>query len=157
MSIATRPPALKLSILLLVFLLQGCASLMPAFEPPTVTVTAVRLIPSNKINPSFGIDLHIVNSNATALDVRGLAYWASIEGHPIFSGVGSNFPIIDGYGEGDISLTAATDLLAGLSLMADLMNRNTQNLNYKLELKLDVGAFTPAIRIEHLGKLSLRL
>ena len=151
-----RSPILKVTVLLLTVLLTACASLMPSFEQPTVTVTAFRLLPSSQLNPSFAIDLHIVNSNATALDVRGLAYWASIEGHRIFSGVSNNLPVIEGYGEGDVSLVAATNLLGGLSLMADLMNRNRENLAYKIELKIDVGQFTPAIRIEHRGKLSLR-
>ncbi len=148
-------PYSRASLFLLLLVLTGCAALQPRFESPTVTVSAFRLIPSDTINPKFEIDLHVINPNSSALNLRGLSYSATIEGHKVLTGVANQLPVIDAYGEGDVSLNASANLLGSFRLLADLMQQQRQGLKYQLNVKLDVGSFMPAIYVEEKGEIVL--
>lgn len=74
----------------------------------------------------------------------------------MLKGVGNNLPVIEAYGEGDVTLTAAANLLAGIGFLTDLMNKPKDSFRYELEAKLDVGTFMPAIRVRDAGEVSLR-
>lgn len=145
----------KCTLAIALLLLAACSTLQPDFESPTVTVTDFRMIPSETINPKFSIVLHIINPNRSALELQGLSYSAVIEGYKILMGVANQLPVIPAYGEGDVSLTASADLLGGFRLLSDLMQQQRQKLNYQLDVKLDVGAFVPAIYVQQRGDISL--
>ena len=136
-------------------LLAGCAGLRPGWETPTVTVKSVRAVPSQGMLPEFEIDLHIVNPNREALKLVGVSYTVSLEGHELVKGVGNDLPVIDGYGEGDITLNASADLFAGVGLVRELMSSQKDALSYSFEAKLDPGALRPTIRVRDSGTVSL--
>jgi LEA14-like dessication related protein len=136
-------------------LLAGCAGMSPGWETPTVTVKSVRAIPSEGMLPEFEIDLHIVNPNREALKLVGVSYTVSLEGHELIKGVGNELPVIEGYGEGDITINASADLFAGVGLIRELMSSQKDTLSYSFEAKLDPGAFRPSIRVKDSGEVPL--
>ena len=136
-------------------LLAGCAGLRPGWETPTVTVKSVRAIPSQGMLPEFEIDLHVVNPNRERLKLAGVSYTVSLEGHELIKGVGNDLPVIEGYGEGDITLNASADLFAGVGLIRELMSTQKNTLSYEFEAKLDPGALRPSIRVRDSGEVSL--
>ena len=136
-------------------MITGCATLYPDFETPTVTVSAIRALPSESIAPRFEIGLHIINPNRTALKLFGIAYPLKLDGYKILTGVANDLPIIDGYGEGDVTLIAATSLLSSIRLFADLMNAQRDTVSYSLEAKLDLGGFRPNIHVNEKGEINL--
>lgn len=138
-----------------VVLLTGCAGMSPGWETPTVTVKSVRAIPSEGMLPEFEIDLHIVNPNREALKLVGVSYTVSLEGHELIKGVGNELPVIEGYGEGDITINASADLFAGVGLIRELMSSQKDTLSYSFEAKLDPGAFRPSIRVKDSGEVPL--
>ena len=142
------------TIAMLVFL-TACTGLRPGFETPAVTVKSVRALPSTGAFPDFEIVLHVVNPNREALKLAGVAYTVSLEGHDIIKGVGNELPVIEGYGEGDLTLTASADLFAGLSLLRDLIATSGDSINYEFEAKLDPGPLSPSIRVKDVGTVSL--
>ena len=148
-------PRLTIVLVFAAILLAGCAGLRPGWETPTVTVKAVRAIPSGGVLPDFEIDLHVVNPNREALKLAGVSYTVSLEGHELIKGVGNDLPVIDGYGEGDITLNASADLFAGVGLIRDLMSSQKDTLSYSFEAKLDPGALRPSIRVKDSGEVSL--
>jgi LEA14-like dessication related protein len=148
-------PRLTIAIITATILLAGCAGMRPGWETPTVTVKAVRAIPSGGVLPDFEIDLHVVNPNREALKLAGVSYTVSLEGHELIKGVGNDLPVIDGYGEGDITLNASADLFAGVGLIRDLMSSQKDTLSYSFEAKLDPGALRPSIRVKDSGEVSL--
>ena len=143
------------AIVIVTILLAGCAGMRPGWETPTVTVKAVRAIPSDGVLPEFEIDLHVVNPNREALKLVGVSYTVSLEGHELIQGVGNDLPVIDGYGEGDITLNASADLFAGVGLIRELMSSQKDTLSYSFEAKLDPGALRPSIRVRDAGEVSL--
>ena len=148
-------PRLTIAIVTAAVLLAGCAGLRPGWETPTVTVKSVRAIPSQGVLPEFEIDLHVVNPNREKLKLAGVSYTVSLEGHELIKGVGNDLPVIEGYGEGDITLNASADLFAGVGLIRELMSTQKNTLSYEFEAKLDPGALRPAIRVKDTGKVSL--
>lgn len=142
--------------ILLSVCLQACAGLRPGFETPTVTISSIRTLPTEGAFPKFEIGLHVVNPNRDPLKLDGVAYTVSLEGQELIKGVDNDLPIIEGYGEGDITVTATPNLLAGIRLITDLMSGPRDTFRYSLEAKLDVGAFTPPIRVRDEGEISLK-
>jgi len=138
-----------------VYLLAGCTGMRPGYETPTVTVKSVRAVPSAGALPEFEIDLQVINPNREALELAGVSYTVSLEGHDLIKGVGNDLPTIEGYGEGVISLRASANLFAGVGLIREMISTNKQTLSYSFEAKLDPGAFRPTIRVEDAGEVSL--
>ena len=134
--------------------LTGCAGLRPGYETPTVTVNSFRTLPSDGALPNFEIGLEVINPNREALKLAGISYTISLDGHEVIKGVGNDLPVIEAYGTGQVTVTAAADLLAGIRLIGDLVNSPKDNFEYRFLAKLDPGAFRPSIRIEDSGTLS---
>jgi LEA14-like dessication related protein len=146
----------SLILIMSAVLLAACAGMGPGYETPTVTVSSFRALPSDGALPSFEIGLRVINPNREALELQGVAYTVSLEGHEIIKGVANELPIVDGYGEGEFMLTASANLFAGIRLITDLMRSDGDSLEYEFEAKLDTGGFRPAIRVRESGEISLR-
>lgn len=144
------------ALLGLMVALVGCASLRTDFEPPSVTVSSFRAVPSSGAVPDFEIGLHVTNPNRDPLELYGIAYTIALEGRELMTGVGNDLPVIEGYGEGDFTLMATVHLFQSIQLLSDLMSTPRDSLTYHLTAKLDVGRFQPAIRIEDSGEVALR-
>jgi LEA14-like dessication related protein len=144
----------RLIMVCAVLLFAGCASLSPDFEEPSLQINSVRLINFDGITPQFEIDLHIVNPNRDALDLKGLSYTLDLAGNQVVSGATSNLPVVAAYGEADFKIDASVSLLDGLQLMSKLMNEYQENITYEFNAKLDLGSFYPTIPITREGVLN---
>ena len=78
-------------------------------------------IPSEGMVPAFEIGLRIINPNSQALNLDGIVYTVSLQGYELVKGVGKDFPVIEGYSEGEVKLTASANLLAGIRFVGDMM------------------------------------
>ena len=146
----------RITLLLLgCLLLVSCATLDPDYEKPTVTLSSFRAIPSEDMVPAFEIGLRIINPNASDLNLEGIVYTVSLAGHDLVKGVGKDYPVIEGYSEGVVTLTASANLLAGISFIRDMMGEPMDALDYEFNAKLDLGGFYPSIRISESGTLDL--
>jgi hypothetical protein len=135
------------------FLLQSCASLDPNYEEPTVLLSSFRAIPSDGMVPSFEVGLRIINPNTAPLDLEGVVYSISLQGHELVKGVGKGYPQIEGYSEGNITLTASANLLSGIRFIADLTRQQNEPFEYEFKAKLDLAGFHPSLRISETGTL----
>ena len=142
-------------VMLLWGLSAGCATIDPDYEPPSVTVSSVRAIPVPDGMPNFEVGLRVLNPNATPLELRGMSFSISLDGHKVIRGVGNQLPVIEPYGAGDFKVTASANILAGIRFISGLANAAGDRVDYELKAKLDVGAFRPAIRIRDAGEISL--
>lgn len=142
-------------VIVLAIGLQGCASLNPDFETPTVTISSFKALPSEGMMPAFAIGLRVINPNSVALNLRGVSYTVSLDGNEVIKGVGNDLPVIEAYGEGEFNLTASANLFAGIRLVTDLLKSNKDTFSYEVEAKLDIGALRPKIRVKDGGKISL--
>ena len=148
---------LRLASLLLVFILGACATMSPGYEEPTVTLSSFKAIPSEGMVPAFEIGLRIINPNSSDLNLEGIVYTVSLEGYELVKGVGKDFPVIESYSEGEVKLTAAANLLAGIRFVNDMVqNRgDTKDLDDEFKAKLDLGGLYPSIKIRETGEINL--
>lgn len=136
-------------------LLCACGALRPGFETPSVSVSSFRTLPSDGMLPNFEIGLRIVNPNRDPLRLVGVAYTVSLNGYEVIEGVGNALPEIAGYSQGDITLVATPNLLAGARLVAEMMRGSTNSVRYELEARLDTGMLFLPIRVTDAGEISL--
>jgi LEA14-like dessication related protein len=102
-----------------------------------------------------GSGVPILNPNAGALHLEGIVYEVSIQGHNLVKGVGKDYPVIEGYSQQTVKLTAVANLLSGIRLLGDLMKLGDDELQYEFEAKLDTGGFFPSIRVKESGSFNL--
>ena len=151
MSITLKP----LVALALIIMLSACATLNPDYEEPTVTLSSFKALPSEGMIPAFEIGLRIINPNSQALNLDGIVYTISLEGYELVKGVGKDFPVIEGYSEGAVKLTAAANLLAGVRFVTNMMQSQHESFEYEFKAKLDLGGLYPSIRIKETGNINL--
>lgn len=144
-----------LTAMLAALAMTGCATLRPNFETPTVTVNSIRLLSSGNIVPQFELGLHVVNPNRSALRLHGIAYTLSLEGFEILTGVANELPTIEAYGQGDITLVAAANLISSFRLLSDLVNQRRDAIAYELDAKLDLDGILPALHVKESGNIDL--
>lgn len=154
--ISTLRPTRYFVLLTATMLLAACAGMGRGYETPSVSVSSFRALPSDGMLPAFEIGLRVTNPNGIALNLRGMSYTISLEGHEVIKGVANELPVIDAYGQGEVKVTAAADLFAGMRVVSDLLRENRDTFKYAFEAKLDVGRFWPAIRVTDAGSISLR-
>ena len=136
-------------------LIQACASIDPDYEHPTVTLSSFKALPSEGGMPTFEIGLHVLNPNSSPFRLEGIVYTISVQGHDVVKGVGKDFPVIEGYSEGEVKLTATANLLAGIRFVGDMMQSQGESVEYEFKAKLDLGGFYPSIKIRESGEINL--
>jgi LEA14-like dessication related protein len=142
-------------LLLASLLLASCATLSPDYEEPTVTLNSFRALPSKGMAPAFEIGLRVINPNAQSLALEGVVYTISVQGHELVKGVGKDFPVIEGYSQQDLVLSASANLLAGIRFIGDMMQAPEESLEYVFEAKLDLQGLYPSIRVSERGTFDL--
>jgi LEA14-like dessication related protein len=152
----TLPAESGLVMLMVVLLLSACASLQPSFETPSVDVVSVRPLTSSEIAPRFEITLRVVNPNSSELKLRGMSYKLALDDLDVVEGVASDLPVVPAYGEGDVRLEATVSLIDSLRFVSGVLREGrAEDITWRLQAKLDIGALIPPIRIEERGALSM--
>jgi len=144
-----------LTVFVVTLALTACATLDPNYEEPTVTLSSFNAIPSEGMIPAFEIGLRIINPNSQSLNLAGIVYTVSLEGYELVKGVGKDFPVIEGYSEGTVKLTAAANLLTGVRFLTDIMQSEAGSTRYEFKAKLDLGGLYPSIRVKESGEINL--
>lgn len=148
-------PRITTLLLFLSLTLAGCATLDPDYEEPSVALTSFRALPSEGMVPVFEVGLRIINPNPQDLELVGIVYSIELDGREIVKGVGRDFPVIEGYTQEDVTITASVQLLSGLRLVSDMMRKQQGDLEYAFKAKLDLGGLAPSIRVSETGRLDL--
>lgn len=132
----------------------GCATLRPDFEKPSVTVTSFMPLASQSLSPRFEIGMRVVNPNAAKLNLRGMSYKVFLNDYEIAEGAANELPAVPAYGEAEFKVIATVGLMEGIRFVNDLLQNKQGQVAYRLQTKLDIGAMSPAIRIEKTGSFS---
>ena len=139
--------------MLVCLMLAACTAIQPDFQAPSVRLVSFEPVDSGGMAPRFQIGLHVVNPNAQDLNLRGVAYEVYLNRHRVVDGASHELPVVPAYGEADIEVLATVSLLDALQFVNSLLRESDRPVDYRLTLKLDVGALMPPIRIEDSGRL----
>ena len=136
--------------------IAGCAGFGPGREPPTVSVQSFRAVPGPGAGlPAFEIGLIVLNPNPEPLRLQGVAYSIRLDGQPLLDGVSNELPVIEGYGQGTVTLNAAVNVLGGIRLINSLMRSPRQTFDYEFAAKLDPAGFSRNIHVIESGRIDL--
>ena len=113
------------------------------------------MAPGEGVVPKFEIGLHIVNTSAVDVDIKGIVYRVYLQGRKILTGAANDLPKIPAYGQSDILVTGTPDLFETIGFFRDLMARPSQNLKYRVDVDIDAGSWIPTIHTEKKGTISL--
>ena len=140
----------------LLAVIAGCAGFGSGREPPTVSVQSFRAVPApgNGL-PAFEIGLVVLNPNPEPLRLQGIAYSIRLDGQPLLDGVSNDLPVIEGYGQGTVTLNAAVNVLGGIRLVNSLMRSPRQTFDYEFTARLDPVGFSRDIRVTESGRIDL--
>jgi len=147
---------LKLFLLpLIIALLTACAGLTPTIPKPCVSINAFEILPSEGIAPRFKIGMRITNTSRETLNIKGIVYTVEIQGNNVLTGVAKNIPSIAPYSEGNVSVAGSPDLFGSLGLIKDMMSQKSENMEYEVDVAIDVGSAYPIIHSTKKGEFSL--
>jgi len=149
--------ALRFALLAgLLTVIAGCAAFGTGREPPTVSVQSFRAVPgAGNGLPAFEIGLLVLNPNPEPLRLQGIAYSIRLDGQPLLDGVSNALPVIEGYGQGAVTLDAAVNVLGGIRLISSLTQSPRQTFDYEFTARLDPVGFSRDIRITESGRIDL--
>jgi LEA14-like dessication related protein len=142
--------------LLVLVLLGSCASMLPEFDPPKVTLESFKSLPAEGGSPRFEMKLRIANPNKQSLDIAGISYSVDILDKELLSGVTNDVPLIEGYSEEVVTLEAGLQLFQLVRLLAGLGQQPSDQLDYRFSAKIDFNGLIPTQRIEETGSISLQ-
>ena len=131
----------------------GCASLTGT--EPLVKLTNLRILESSGLSMRFGVDLTIANPSPIPVSIDGIAWYFSLEGNEILSGVTSDIPALEPYSEVPLSLEASTNLGGMLGLIAKLANGQDEAFDYELKTRIGLGGLR--FPYEHIDSGSINL
>ncbi|MDP4916142.1 MAG: LEA type 2 family protein [Haliea sp.] len=137
------------------FSLAGCAGLVPAIDPPKVSVDSVQSLPMVDSGPRFRIVLRVANPNAQALDIAGVSYVIALMDRELVSGVTNQVPTIEGYTEEQVTIDAGVNLIEALKLLGTLGRSRGDPLEYRVTAKIDFRGLIPTQYVEDSGTLRL--
>lgn len=141
---------------MLLLLLGACATLPRDFKEPGVALVSVTPHISNLFAPEFDVKLRVSNPNRQALELIGISYSIHLQGKKLIDGVARELPIIPAYGEADIGLRATADLVGGLGLIGELLERPNDPVDFELNADIDLGRFYPMVKVQRRGSISLQ-
>lgn len=136
--------------------IAGCAGFGSGREAPTVSVQSFRAVPGPGAGlPGFEIGLVVLNPNPEPLRLQGVAYSIRLDGQPLLDGVSNDMPVIEGYGQGTVTLNSAVNVLGGIRLLNSLMRSPRQTFDYEFSAKLDPVGYSRNIRVTESGRIDL--
>ena len=141
----------KVMLVLWMVFLSACAGLSASLEKPRVKITSIKALQADGFQQRFEIGLSVTNPNTTDIVLRGMSYSIGIGGHDIFSGVTAELPVLKAYTETPIKVAVSANLLSVVALISDLSKQGPENMQYRLDAKLDVGAYLPSISVQESG------
>jgi LEA14-like dessication related protein len=146
----------RAAILFAGLLLAGCATIPSDFREPTVSLLSIRPQIENPFAPEFDLRLRVTNPNRNALEIVGMSYSISLQGRKLIDGVARELPIVPAYGEADFGLRASADLVGGIGLLGDLLDRPGEPVAFEFVADIDLGRFYPMVKVRRSGSISLQ-
>jgi LEA14-like dessication related protein len=138
-------PALKISVLILLFLPFGCAGLGKSLEPPRITLSNVQFEEPKGLETVLQIELRVFNTNDVPIKVKGLDCDLELNGERFAEGVSSVDKEIPAFGTTTVPVTlysSVVDLFRGIVGL-----QKTERLKFGVSgrLHLEGGFLVPPV------------
>lgn len=136
-------------------LLTSCSPLLTTkLEQPQVSVSSIKVLPSDKYKPQFQIGLNILNPNKISLDFEGVFYTISVEGIQVAAGIANDLPKIPAYGQETVYINSSVDLRRSISLISLFIREKRKSASYTFDAEIAPKGLLPKINISETGQLN---
>ncbi len=151
----------SISVILLVYLLSGCATLAGR-DSPDVRIVGLEPLPTEGLEIRFALKMRVINPNDTPINFDGLSVRLDLDGSGLASGVSDVKGEIPRFSEQVLTLPVS---ISALSAARQLFSRATAAGNsdgseaapvsYSLSGKLGNSAGGGALRFSSSGELDI--
>jgi LEA14-like dessication related protein len=145
-----------IAILFFGLLLAGCAGLGKQIEPPRVSLADIRVEKFTGFETVFRIQLRVINTNDTDLNVKGLEAQLEINGQPFAAGVSNSSVKIPSFGTELLTVTVYSSVINMFKSVSGL--HESEELKYRLNGKLRVAGdstFATTLPFESAGEVTM--
>ena len=108
----------------------------PSIEPPSITISSIRLEDQTVLEQHFMAALRIQNPNPVDLAIEGVSYDLEVNGQPFAKGVGKGPVVIPAFGQGLFETEAITTLMGFIRQFQELKRARRALFAYRLTGKV---------------------
>ena len=144
----------RVSVLLLVAWLAGCATLPAGTEPPYLSIVSIEPVAVTPLEQKYQLKVRVQNPNDHDLDITGMSYVLELNGHSFLKGVSDSAVTVPRFGEAVIELSGVSTLFGFVRQIQALQGQQQPNLNYRLSGKLGLSGGFGSLPFSYEGALA---
>jgi LEA14-like dessication related protein len=137
--------ALKITVLILLFLPVGCASLGKTLEPPRITLSNVQFEEPKALETVLQIELRVFNTNDVPIKVKGLDCDLEINGKSFAKGVSTVDKEIPAFGTTTVPVTLYSSVVDFFRGIVGLQKMENLKFGVSGRLHLEGGFLMPPV------------
>ena len=130
----------------LVFLAAACASLVPKFDAPQVSIETVRVLRVVDSRAEIAVKLRLVNPNDAELAINGLDYEITLDGRAAANGRTTRVEPLPPGGQGTVEIAGRVDIGAVATAMMALSSQLPVKYTLSGKVTLQGGPSLPFSR-----------
>lgn len=150
-----RTSAMRALLVLVAFALAACTGMPARVEPPSVTVSDVRMGTAGVFEQQFFVKLRIQNPNDNDLQIKGSSFELELNDQPFAKGVSAQSVTVPRFGSEFVEIEAVSSL-GNIVRQAGVMTSDTgmEKFRYRIKGKLATRNAGP-LPFDERGDLSL--
>ncbi|MEZ5446309.1 MAG: LEA type 2 family protein [Gammaproteobacteria bacterium] len=118
--------------------LAACGGLPSKIDPPSVSLSGLRIVDMNLLEQTFAIKLRVKNPNDFDIPIHGLTYALELNGQEVAQGVNNQSVTFPALGEEFVEVNATTNLPTILNQLVE-MSRSGMNASYRVHGSFRAG------------------
>lgn len=142
-------------IVMVVFMLSGCAGLGPYRDGVRVTVADIEILETTMMEQLYRVTLRIQNRNEQPIHVKGGSFDLEINGRDFGSGVTDAQVTVPGYADAKIEVRMVSTLFGMLRIIRSFQDRAGEGFDYRLAGRLSAAGVVGGLSFRETGELSL--
>lgn len=146
----------KITALLFVVMLNGCAALQSAIETPHVTLNNLQVLDMTPLEQRYVVTLRLQNPNPISLPVTGMSFQLDINDMELGRGVTNEAVTVPAYGEALVEIHVVSNLLRIVNQIHALESSKSQSLRYRLSGGLSISNRMSKLPFEYRGEFGPR-
>jgi LEA14-like dessication related protein len=150
-----RTSAMRALLVVVAFALAACTGMPARVEPPSVTVSDVRMGTAGVFEQQFFVKLRIQNPNDNDLQIKGSSFELELNDQPFAKGVSAQSVTVPRFGSEFVEIEAVSSL-GNIVRQAGVMTSDTgmEKFRYRIKGKLATRNAGP-LPFDERGDLSL--
>jgi len=136
---------LRISILISVLLLAGCAGLGKTLEPPRINLSNVQFQESKALETVLQIEIRVFNTNDVPMKVKGLDCELQLNGRSFATGVSAVDKEIPAFGTTTVPVTLYSSVVDIFRGIVGLHKQEKLKFGVSGRLRLEGGFLMPTV------------